>query len=310
MEPLVSIILPTYNRGKMIIPSIESVLNQSYKKWELIIVDDASTDNTDVIIQQYIENNPNIIYHKLQVNGGACVARNAGINLSKGEYVSFLDSDDEYFPEKIRMQVDCFSKSKIENIGVVSCGRADYKDNIKYFEWVPNFKGDILNNLLKKDRVGAGTPFLMLKKSVIIDNNLFFDPMMPAGQDWDFLVRVCQHVNFDFVAKPLVKVNHHSGERVYTNERALIALDIQYNKYKSLLTTNPDVHDKFVLKKAQLNFLYGKHAKAVSIIDNEILAKKMEVKLWQAYLKLFKSYRGFLSLATYKLLTKLTATTN
>ncbi len=148
MSPLVSVILPTHNRSMFLNRAIESVLKQTYKNWELIIVDDASTDGTEELFKDISLQDERIQYHKLEKNGGACIARNMGIRLSKGEYITFLDSDDEYFPKKIELQVQCFKNSKIPNVGVISCGREDVRDGVKYREWVPSFRGDILNNLL------------------------------------------------------------------------------------------------------------------------------------------------------------------
>ena len=105
MSGLVSIITPTYNCGKYISGTIESVLTQSYVDWEMIIVDDCSTDNTEEIVKRYSEKDSRIQYHCLEKNSGAAVARNFALALAKGTWIAFLDSDDLWLPTKLERQV-------------------------------------------------------------------------------------------------------------------------------------------------------------------------------------------------------------
>jgi len=105
MEGLVSIITPTYNCGKFIGQTIESVLNQSYQNWEMIIVDDCSTDNTKEIVEKYVKQDKRIKYYVLEVNSGAAVARTKAMQLASGEYIAFLDSDDLWMPDKLEKQI-------------------------------------------------------------------------------------------------------------------------------------------------------------------------------------------------------------
>ena len=101
---LVSIIMPSYNTAKYITNSIESVLNQTYKNWELIIIDDCSTDNTDEIIKNY-NSEDRIKYIKNEKNSGAAVSRNRGLREAKGKWIAFLDSDDLWCPTKLEKQI-------------------------------------------------------------------------------------------------------------------------------------------------------------------------------------------------------------
>ena len=89
-KPLISVIIPSYNREKLIVKAINSVLNQTFTDFEILIIDDASTDNTKQVIHDL--NLENIRYFRLEKNGGQCIARNFGIKQAKGEYIAFLDS--------------------------------------------------------------------------------------------------------------------------------------------------------------------------------------------------------------------------
>lgn len=109
MDDLVSIIMPSFNTGKYITETIESVLVQSYKNWELIIVDDCSSDNTDEIISTYLSDD-RIHYLKNEKNSGAAFSRNTALREANGKWIAFLDSDDLWMPEKLEKQLS-FMKS-------------------------------------------------------------------------------------------------------------------------------------------------------------------------------------------------------
>lgn len=103
-EELVSIITPTYNCARFIAETIECVLAQTYQNWEMLIVDDCSTDNTAQVVRQY--NDPRIKYHCLKQNSGAAVARNEALKMAKGRWIAFLDSDDLWTPNKLERQIE------------------------------------------------------------------------------------------------------------------------------------------------------------------------------------------------------------
>lgn len=113
-ENLVSIIMPVFNSERYILDTIKSVINQSYYNWELIIVDDNSTDNTKEIIENMIAScNNKIIYFKFDKNRGAAEARNKAIHMAKGRFIAFLDSDDIWVKDKLKIQVDYMKKNNI-----------------------------------------------------------------------------------------------------------------------------------------------------------------------------------------------------
>ena len=126
-EALVSVIIPAYNCADYLDITLDSVTNQTYKNWEVIVVDDCSTDNTAEVVQKYIKKDERIKYHKLDKNSGAAVARNTAVKLAQGKYMAFLDSDDVWFPEKLSKQISfmeeknylftCTSYTKIDEEG-------------------------------------------------------------------------------------------------------------------------------------------------------------------------------------------------
>ena len=109
---LVSVIMPTYNCGKYIGQSVQSVIDQTVTDWEIQIVDDCSTDNTYEVLQPYLKKYPNIHYYRLSENGGPAVARTEAMKRANGKYVAFLDSDDLWMSEKLEKQIAFMEKTK------------------------------------------------------------------------------------------------------------------------------------------------------------------------------------------------------
>ena len=109
IDNLVSIIMPSWNTGEFITESIRSVLNQTYTNWELIIIDDCSSDDTDQIVESI--NDERIKYLKNEKNCGAALTRNRGLREARGEWIAFLDSDDLWMPEKLEHQIDFMKKN-------------------------------------------------------------------------------------------------------------------------------------------------------------------------------------------------------
>ncbi len=114
MEPLVSIITPTFNSQDFLEQTIDSILDQSYKNWELILIDDASTDNTVNLIKDYISKHSKISLIQNNTNQGAGVSRNKGINAAKGDFIAFLDADDLWIPNKLEVQINFMLKNNVD----------------------------------------------------------------------------------------------------------------------------------------------------------------------------------------------------
>ncbi|BAU64180.1 glycosyl transferase family protein [Stanieria sp. NIES-3757] len=122
-QPKVSVIIPSFNCAKYISQAIESVINQTYKNYEIIVIDDGSTDNTQAIIKPYL----NKIRYFYQTNQGAAEARNKGLDLARGELIAFLDADDLFLPHKLQEQVAIFEQQP--KIGIVNSGFRVIKEN-------------------------------------------------------------------------------------------------------------------------------------------------------------------------------------
>jgi glycosyltransferase involved in cell wall biosynthesis len=184
--PTVSVIIPVYNRDKIIIETLELLTKQNYRPLEIIIIDDASTDNTIELINLFIKNNLdkklNIIFHSNKSNLGACYCRNYGIFLSTGKYVQFLDSDDWLDPEKIRLQVNALENSNS------SLAISDYQ-YLKDEKIIKACKNN--GNLFKKASLGwsiyTSSPLI---RTNLIKNKIKWNEKILFLQDKDFLFKV------------------------------------------------------------------------------------------------------------------------
>src|SRR5262245_18204916 len=116
IPPSVSIVIPTYNRANLIARSLQSVLDQSYEDFEILVIDDGSTDQTAAVVAGFRDQR--IIYTRLARNSGAGGARNVGIKMSKGQFLAFQDSDDEWLPQKLAKHMEMFKKGA-SKLGVV-----------------------------------------------------------------------------------------------------------------------------------------------------------------------------------------------
>jgi glycosyltransferase involved in cell wall biosynthesis len=188
-EPIVSVILDTYNRAGYIERAIRSVLNQTFKKWELIIVDDGSIDNTFNIVDSYIRKNENIRYIR-HTNRKTPLTVNAGMQASCGEFISFLASDDEYKPEYLKQRTDfMYAHPEIDFIhgGVEIIGRPYVKD-----------KNDLSKEIHLSECAIGGTFFG--KRNVFFELEGFKN--LIYSDDSDFLERVQKKFNIAMVDFP------------------------------------------------------------------------------------------------------------
>lgn len=199
---LVSIIMPAYNAERYIKEAIESVLNQTYKNIEIIVINDGSTDNTEEILRPYFKNK--IIRYYKQQNAGIGAARNYAIKLSNGKFITFLDADDIYLPEKVEAEAEVLAR--FCDYGIVYCNLKHFFDGKpdKLLQHQYDFQsGDVFRELLKRDFINPTS--VMIRKEVI-DRFGSFDSAMRHAEDWDLWLRLSyQGVKFYFLDKDLVR---------------------------------------------------------------------------------------------------------
>jgi glycosyltransferase involved in cell wall biosynthesis len=217
--PDVSVVIPTYNRTALLKRSIQSVLNQSYQDFEIIVVDDASTEDIRAVVRYFEDKR--ITYLRRDKNGGEAAARNTGIAHATGKFIASHDSDDEWMPEKLAKQMGLFQDSS-EAVGVVYTGfwRAEGEMK-KYFpsSMVKKTDGDIHEEILKGNFVG--TPTTLVKKECFEKAGLFDEKLFHLV-DWEMWIRISALYHFRCVHEPLV-ATYDMSDSVSRNQMALVA---------------------------------------------------------------------------------------
>jgi glycosyltransferase involved in cell wall biosynthesis len=199
----VSVIIPTHHRPGLLGEAVASVLNQTWKDLELIIVDEATTDETAQVIRSFFD--PRIRSIRNERSLGAAGARNRGASLATGEILSFLDDDDYYLPEKLARTVEAFRRS--DKIGVVVSGFTSGR-----LEVLRAFEGHVFKKLTNR--------FYTLPTSILaVRRSLFealggFDETMPPSEDYEFCLRAAQVTEFASILEPLVFHRQHTGGRL------------------------------------------------------------------------------------------------
>jgi glycosyltransferase involved in cell wall biosynthesis len=197
-ELLVSVIMPAYNRAYIISRAISSVLNQTHTNFELIIVDDGSADNTAEVVKNFDDRR--IKYIKHARNLGIAAARNTGMVISRGEYIAFIDSDDEWLPNKLLEQLIAFERACSEVGAIYSQMQNIEKGKITYIYPKTPPEGDIHRHIL------SGLPIyllVLLVKRKYVKQTGMFDIDFVFAEDWDFCIRLSKVCNFKFVETPL-----------------------------------------------------------------------------------------------------------
>ncbi|MCM8777982.1 MAG: glycosyltransferase [Candidatus Omnitrophica bacterium] len=195
-KPLVSIIIPVYNRVDLLPRTLNSVINQTYKDIEIIVVDDGSTEDIKSVVDNF--NDPRIKYLRHNENKGVAAARNTGMKISRGAFIAFLDSDDEYLPEKIEKQVEFFLEQSNET-DVVYCGVWRKGEDGKLSLWTPYISN--WNFLVQQ---------IMIKRSVIERVGLFYEEFIWV-EDVDYMCRLKDTCKCKGFSEPLVIYNYEGN---------------------------------------------------------------------------------------------------
>lgn len=233
-SPLVSVIIPTHNRPERLKKAIASVDKQLYENIELIIVDDASEVPAEEIVKDLrFENISLSNIHRFDENRGANAARNKGVDLSTGEYLSFLDDDDAWREQKISKQVDEFWRSD-ENVGLVYTGMSYQENGELIRERLPSISGNVTKNLLTGDFI---SPFsAIMVKSEVPKKVGRLDERFPSWQDREWYIRISKSYKFKAIAEPLTIHRVGNPDQITYNydEKLQVSLPLLLEKHLSL----------------------------------------------------------------------------
>ena len=254
----VSVVIPTYSRNSTLDRAIKSVLDQTFKDFEIIVIDDNPVDSkwrksTELLMQKYIDNEK-IRYIKNEKNMGGSGARNVGIKASKGEYIAFLDDDDEYLSQKVEKQLEVFERQENKKLALVySFCEYMYNGKVVYND-CKAYRGQCLYELMTENCIAATSQWMVRKASVL---NAGMFPIVPSKQDSQMMLRLLTkgyeidyvpeilsryYLDDDFVHISTRGMSGVNGERLYREEcrkyyyllKNIQILEVEYSFAKNL----------------------------------------------------------------------------
>lgn len=231
--PRVSVIIPTYQCGNYISRAIESVLAQTYRDYEIIVIDDGSTDNTHQVLTRY-DGQICLIEQK---NQGVATARNSGILRSNAELFAFLDADDYWLPDKLAQQITLMDQDPSTGLVYSDMYFAKYSKPlpINYFSLVQPQKGNVFPSLFLNNFIPTST---VVVRRTSLDMTRLFDPRFSPCEDYDLWLRIARNWRIDFTNQPLAYYDIREGSLSRNDLRMILSL---LAVKQSILASEPDM---------------------------------------------------------------------
>jgi glycosyltransferase involved in cell wall biosynthesis len=293
-EPLVSVIIPSYNAGRFMAEALDSVLGQTYRNLEVIVVDDGSTDNTAEIVGRYAET---VQFVRMAHTGMPGLVRNGGIDRARGELIAFIDADDVWMKDKLATQVELLQRRP--EVGLVHTNLQVIDESGHYMREIflgcPGSQGlsddypeSSFTQLMKGDS-GIWTSSVVVRAACLADVGKF-DGSLPVAEDWHLWIRVARKFKVAFLAQPLAKHRRHpSNTGLHFVPRDQLP---EVELWRQIVALYPDLeHDYGDIIRAKCAFHYlltgvryyrrGNYRRAVRMIAS-IAQQKLGIKgAWQ-----------------------------
>ena len=250
---LVSVIVPVYNRERLVGKTLESILGQTYTDVEIVAVNDGSTDGSLAVLMEHAGRNRGRITVIDQPNAGQVKAKNRGISAARGRYIAFLDSDDTWEKEKLSLQMPLFRG----NVGLVYCGINEIDGQGHVTRTVPpepGVRGDVYRHLLIKNRMTGGA-VVVTRES--LDEVGLFDESLRAAENWDLWIRISRRFMVDFVDRPLVNYLKHQGNMSNDGGRMAEATLSLLQKHLPVLPPEEPLRSSYMQAYAEYCYTMG-----------------------------------------------------
>jgi len=277
-NPTVSIIIPTYNREHLLGRALKSILNQTYKDFEVIVVDDGSTDNTEDVIREFSA--LKIHYIKHIENKGEGAARNTGVKAARGDYVAFLDSDDEYLPEKLEKEMAVF-KSESPRLGVVYSDMCEIERNgAKYLWRSPTFMpkdGLSYRRALEYQIYGIGIGSSVVRRACF-DKVGFFDEGLSYYVDLDFFIRLSKEYFFYHIKEPLMNYHVTNDSFRWVTSAHIESAELILNKYSDDIKQSRKTHSLHYWRMGRFLCMHNDAKKSRPYLIKAIIADPLNYK--------------------------------
>jgi len=291
----VSVIIPTYNCADLLPRAINSVLNQTFQDFELIIVDDGSTDNTKQVVEEFQKKDKRIKYIWQENFGGTSKTYNTGLKQATGNFIAFLEDDDEWLPQKLEKQLEIFKDSFSPNnrIGLISCGAyLINENNVK--KGIFSSKRSILSVdecelFLEKAWMFLLSLSTILIKAEVIKKAGLFDEKLKTVADMDFYFRILKNFDFYLLKEPLINYNvlQTSLSRKQFWLKSMPEYKYLLDKYKEDFQNYPNAYSKFLRNIGTFYLLEGNSNMARNYFKDAILKNPQNIRLYFQYILSF-----------------------
>ena len=280
-SPSFSVVIPTYNRAPLLPRALRSVLGQTFEDFELLVVDDASTDDTTAVVAAHQDRR--ISYLRLQENGGVANARNAGIAAARGTFVCFLDDDDEYLPEFRERTWETLEDGP-ESVGLAWCGVV-WAGETQAGEspgsgeiWRPEFDSREAAYLgfLADRRIGTNCGLTLRRSSP--EGMELFDPETDSSEDTDFLIRFVGRVDFAVVPHVLVRLHRQEGSLRSDAANRARAYRRILAKHRSTLAAHPRLDAALHYKAGWLHLHAGESSEGRRLLRRSLRLRPLQPK--------------------------------
>lgn len=218
-DKLVSIIMPTFNSGATVGESVESIMAQTYRNWELLISDDGSTDDTVDIVEAYAQKDERILLFKLDSNSGAGEARNNSIRKAQGRYIAFCDSDDMWMPTKLEKQLEFMQSNNYQFVfaSYLTCN----KESKVQGRIIAPSKVSLIDTK-RDDRIGFLTVIYDTKEI-----GKFYMPTLRKRQDWAYVLNILKKCRYAYALKEPLAIYRNGRDSLSHNKFTLIRYNIK-----------------------------------------------------------------------------------
>jgi glycosyltransferase involved in cell wall biosynthesis len=283
------VIIPTHNRASLLPRAINSVLAQTFSDFELFVVDDASNDETARVIQGFSDSR--ITYIRHEVNRGESESRNTGIRNARGEYIAYLDDDDEWVPEKLDKQVKVMDSSPPET-GVVytGCDYVELGTGRKLGTQKVYQRGRVLEHLLTKNFIPGPTALVRKKCFQKVGE---YDPTVRYGPDWEMWIRIARYFDFEAIPEPLYRYSIHANQLTANFGLMLVGLERILELHSDLFLKHASAHGRQLFQLGLLHYLCGNPVEARVILKRGLRRDPFYGRGYKLFLLSFLSRRSF-----------------
>jgi glycosyltransferase involved in cell wall biosynthesis len=271
----VSVVIPTHRRPMLLAAAIRSVLAQSFQDFEIVVVDDASRDNTEDVVRAF--GDPRIRYIAHRTNWRVGAARNTGVLNSRAPLIAFLDDDDEWLPEKLERQIALLDRcAPVTGIVYTGFQKIERSSGEVLSTVTPSKEGHILHELCLVNCVGTASTVLLRREC--FDEVGLFDEGIDFGEEYDMWIRIARSFDFRYIAEPLVRYSVHDNRLSRSYGTIVRGLEAQLRKYANFFSIYPDGVSRRYLTLGSMYCRMGQVGRGRAAFRRAIRARPTNVK--------------------------------